>query len=149
MNGTLTSEPGNLTFHERNLHFGTSRNRFQSFGTSRNRFHSFGTSRNLVTAFPAAAPNHPEALLEEPQAFQAVGEKKTPQTAPKNPPLAGPSASPRPPGSMKAESNSSSDKCATRSARPLAFRRGEKAKAFALSSSMANALNPSKESLFE
>ena len=25
--------------------------------------------------FPAAAPNHPEALLEEPQAFQAVGEK--------------------------------------------------------------------------
>ena len=28
-----------------------------------------------MTAFPAAAPNHPEALLEEPQAFQAVGEK--------------------------------------------------------------------------
>ena len=26
--------------------------------------------------FPAAAPNHPEALLEEPQAFQAVGGKK-------------------------------------------------------------------------
>ena len=25
--------------------------------------------------FRAAAPNHPEALLEEPQAFQAVGEK--------------------------------------------------------------------------
>ena len=25
--------------------------------------------------FQAAAPNHPEALLEEPQAFQAVGEK--------------------------------------------------------------------------
>ena len=25
--------------------------------------------------FPAAAPNHPEALLEEPHAFQAVGEK--------------------------------------------------------------------------
>ena len=24
--------------------------------------------------FRAAAPNHPEALLEEPQAFQAVGE---------------------------------------------------------------------------
>ena len=26
--------------------------------------------------FPAAAPNHPKALLEEPQAFQAVGEKE-------------------------------------------------------------------------
>ena len=26
--------------------------------------------------FPAAPRNHPEALLEEPQAFQAVGEKK-------------------------------------------------------------------------
>ena len=26
--------------------------------------------------FPAAAPNQPEALLEEPQAFQAVGEKE-------------------------------------------------------------------------
>ena len=26
--------------------------------------------------FPAAAPNDPEALLEEPQAFQAVGENK-------------------------------------------------------------------------
>ena len=25
--------------------------------------------------FPGAAPNHPEALLEEPQAFQAVGGK--------------------------------------------------------------------------
>ena len=25
--------------------------------------------------FRAAAPNHPEALLEEPQTFQAVGEK--------------------------------------------------------------------------
>ena len=25
--------------------------------------------------FRAAAPNHPEALLKEPQAFQAVGEK--------------------------------------------------------------------------
>ena len=25
--------------------------------------------------FRAAAPNHPEALLEEPRAFQAVGEK--------------------------------------------------------------------------
>ena len=27
--------------------------------------------------FPAAAPNHPEALLEEPQAFQAVGGKES------------------------------------------------------------------------
>ena len=26
--------------------------------------------------FRAAAPNHPEALLEEPQAFQAIGEKE-------------------------------------------------------------------------
>ena len=37
-----------------------------------------GTSRNLAepgARFQAAAPNHPEALLEEPQAFQAVGEK--------------------------------------------------------------------------
>ena len=37
-----------------------------------------GTSRNLPepgARFRAAAPNHPEALLEEPQAFQAVGEK--------------------------------------------------------------------------
>ena len=25
--------------------------------------------------FPAAAPNHPEAVVEEPQAFQAAGEK--------------------------------------------------------------------------
>ena len=36
-----------------------------------------GTSRNLAepgARFRAAAPNHPEALLEEPQAFQAVGE---------------------------------------------------------------------------
>ena len=35
--------------------------------------------RNLAEPSPrfwAAAPNHPEALLEEPQAFQAVGEKK-------------------------------------------------------------------------
>ena len=34
--------------------------------------------RNLAepgARFRAAAPNHPEALLEEPQAFQAVGEK--------------------------------------------------------------------------
>ena len=34
--------------------------------------------RNLVepgARFRAAAPNHPGALLEEPQAFQAVGEK--------------------------------------------------------------------------
>ena len=34
--------------------------------------------RNLAEPGPrfrAAAPNHPEALLEEPQAFQAVGEK--------------------------------------------------------------------------
>ena len=28
--------------------------------------------------FPAAAPNHPKALLEEPQAFQAAGENKLP-----------------------------------------------------------------------
>ena len=28
--------------------------------------------------FRAAAPNHPEALLEEPQAFQAVGQKHFP-----------------------------------------------------------------------
>ena len=28
--------------------------------------------------FRAAAPNHPEALLEEPQAFQAVGEQNWP-----------------------------------------------------------------------
>ena len=37
-----------------------------------------GTSRNLPepgARFRAAAPNHPETLLEEPQAFQAVGEK--------------------------------------------------------------------------
>ena len=37
-----------------------------------------GTSRNLASSGPrfrAAAPNHPEALLEEPQAFQAVGKK--------------------------------------------------------------------------
>ena len=37
-----------------------------------------GTSRNLAepgARFRAAAPNHPGALLEEPQAFQAVGEK--------------------------------------------------------------------------
>ena len=27
------------------------------------------------SGFRVAAPNHPEALLEEPQAFQAVGEK--------------------------------------------------------------------------
>ena len=36
-----------------------------------------GTSRNLAepgSRFRAAAPKHPEALLEEPQAFQAVGE---------------------------------------------------------------------------
>ena len=35
--------------------------------------------RNLAQPGPrfrAAAPNHPEALMEEPQAFQAVGEKK-------------------------------------------------------------------------
>ena len=32
--------------------------------------------------FPAAAPDHPEALLEEPQAFQAVGEKGGPSAAP-------------------------------------------------------------------
>ena len=34
--------------------------------------------RNLAepgAKFRAAAPNHPEALVEEPQAFQAVGEK--------------------------------------------------------------------------
>ena len=34
--------------------------------------------RNLAQPGPrfrAAAPNHPEALLEEPQAFQAVGEQ--------------------------------------------------------------------------
>ena len=34
--------------------------------------------RNLAepgSRFRAAAPNHPEVLLEEPQAFQAVGEK--------------------------------------------------------------------------
>ena len=34
--------------------------------------------RNLAVPgarFRAAAPNHPGALLEEPQAFQAVGEK--------------------------------------------------------------------------
>ena len=30
---------------------------------------------NLGARFRVAAPNHPEALLEEPQAFQAVGEK--------------------------------------------------------------------------
>ena len=41
----------------------------------RNRFHSFGTSWKPGARFRAAAPNHPEALLEEPQAFQAVGEK--------------------------------------------------------------------------
>ena len=37
-----------------------------------------GTMRNLAEPGPrfwAAAPNHPKALLEEPQAFQAVGEK--------------------------------------------------------------------------
>ena len=28
--------------------------------------------------FRAAAPNHPEALLEEPQAFQAVGKNSDP-----------------------------------------------------------------------
>ena len=36
-----------------------------------------GTSRSLAepgSRFRAAAPNHPEVLLEEPQAFQAVGE---------------------------------------------------------------------------
>ena len=36
---------------------------------------------NLVapgSRFRASAPNHPEALLEEPQAFQAVGEKRLP-----------------------------------------------------------------------
>ena len=36
---------------------------------------------NLAEAGPrfrAAAQNHPEALLEEPQAFQAVGEKNCP-----------------------------------------------------------------------
>ena len=36
--------------------------------------------RNLAepgSRFRAAAPNHPGALLEEPQAFQAVGEKKS------------------------------------------------------------------------
>ena len=32
--------------------------------------------------FRAAAPKHPEALLEEPQAFQAVGEKKKPMLNP-------------------------------------------------------------------
>ena len=47
MNGTLTSEPVPLL---RNLSEPGAR-------------------------FRAAAPNHPEALLEEPQAFQAVGEK--------------------------------------------------------------------------
>ena len=37
-----------------------------------------GTSWNLAEPglrFRAAAPKHPEALLEEPQAFQAAGEK--------------------------------------------------------------------------
>ena len=40
-----------------------------------------GTSRNFAepgARFRAAAPNHPEALSEEPQAFQAVGEKISP-----------------------------------------------------------------------
>ena len=39
--------------------------------------------RNLAepgSRFWAAAPNHPEALLEEPQAFQAVGGKKQNRT---------------------------------------------------------------------
>ena len=38
--------------------------------------------RNLAepgARFRAAARNHPEALLEEPQAFQAVGEQTTAQ----------------------------------------------------------------------
>ena len=38
-----------------------------------------GTSMSKLgeagSRFPAAAPNHPEALLARPQAFQAVGEK--------------------------------------------------------------------------
>ena len=37
-----------------------------------------GTARNPTepdAKFRAAAPIHPEALLEEPQAFQAVGEQ--------------------------------------------------------------------------
>ena len=33
--------------------------------------------------FPAAAPNHPEALLEEPQAFQAIGGKNNKKTTTK------------------------------------------------------------------
>ena len=39
--------------------------------------------------FPAAAPNHPEALLEEPQAFQAVGEKTAKEALPFCPPPKG------------------------------------------------------------
>ena len=34
-----------------------------------------GTSRNLVQGFGRLPQTTPEALLEEPQAFQAVGEK--------------------------------------------------------------------------
>ena len=43
-------------------------------------FKSGTLMRNLAepgARFRAAAPNHPEALLEEPQAFQVVGEKNT------------------------------------------------------------------------
>ena len=36
---------------------------------------SCGT-REFGARFPAAAPNHPEALLEEPQAFRSLLEKK-------------------------------------------------------------------------
>ena len=37
-----------------------------------------GTLGHLVRGFGRLPPNHPEVFLEEPQAFQAVGEKTRP-----------------------------------------------------------------------
>ena len=47
---------------------------------NRGTFQSETFLRNLGepgSRFRVAAPNHPEALLEEPQVFQVVGEKQT------------------------------------------------------------------------
>ena len=86
MNGTWTSEPlGNLTFHEWNLHFGTSRNlTFHEwnlhFGTSRNlTFHEwnlhFGTSRNLVQGFGRLPQTTPKLYWKNPKPFRLLGKK--------------------------------------------------------------------------
>ena len=69
----------NLNFLRMEPLFGTLWNlNFEENLCGTSTFKSGPCMRNLPepgARFRAAAPNHPEALLEEPQAFQAVGQK--------------------------------------------------------------------------